>query len=97
MSLNLKKESWVWVFIQNPDKNEEILGQQEEETGVMFIPVFQAKEIAYQCMNLLAKKPGAKYEPQAIIYEDLVSYASENGFSLFVLDGEGKVLEKITP
>ena len=97
MSSYLKKESWVWVFIQNPDKNEEILGQQDEETGAMFIPVFQAKETAYQCMNFLAKKQGAKYEPQAIIYEDLAHYASENGFSLFVLDGEGKVLEKINP
>ncbi len=95
MSSLIKKETWAWVFIQNPEKNEEILGQQDEKTGVMFIPVFQAKETAYQCMNLLAKKEGAKYEPQAIIYEDLVNYASENGFSLFVLDGEGKILEEL--
>lgn len=97
MSKLFKNETWVWVFIQNPERNEEILGQQDEDSGAMFIPVFQAKESAYQCMNYLAKKQGAKYEPQAILYEDLFKYASGNGFSLFALDGEGKVLEKITP
>jgi hypothetical protein len=36
-----------------------------------------------------------KYEVQAIIYEDLAHHAAENGFLVFVLDDEGKVLERL--
>ncbi len=96
MSNLFKDETWIWVIIQDPGKNEEILGQQDEEEGISFIPVFQSKEETFQCMNFLARKKGAKYEPQAILYEDLYKYASEGDFKIFVLDGEGKMLEKIT-
>ncbi len=96
MSSLLKDDTWVWVVIQDPGKNEEILGQQDEEEGISFIPAFQSKEEAFQCMNFLARKKEAKYEPQAILYEDLYKYISECGFKIFVLNGEGKLLEKIT-
>jgi hypothetical protein len=89
------ENTWVWVVIENPDKDENIVGQKDEKSGISFIPTFDGKENGLQCVNLLAREPGKIYEPQAILYGDLVTYAKENGFVIFFLDGLGKVLEQI--
>ena len=47
------------------------------------------------CMNRFAKEKGHKSEVQAMLYDELVKYAAGNDFNLFILDGEGAVLEKI--
>jgi hypothetical protein len=63
---------------------------------VSFVPVFLAKEDALMNINLLAREKGAKYEVQAILYEDLKARISAQGFMIFVLNDSGEVLEKIT-
>jgi len=93
--MELKDDKWIWVVIDNPEKNEKIVGQQEEKSKIQFIPAYQSKEEALQCMNLLARHPGSVYEAQAILYEDLARYAADNGFMIFMLDGFGTVTEKI--
>ena len=55
-----------------------------EEGGTVTVEMFH--------LHLEKKK---KYEVQAIIYEDLAHHAAENGFLVFVLDDEGKVLERL--
>jgi len=50
-----------------------------------------------KCYNSLALEKGRKYETQAIMYEDLIRYAFENGFLVFMLNGSGEILDKIHP
>ena len=95
MGENIKKDTWLWVVVQDPDGKAEIIGQQDKEADVAFIPTFKSKEEAYQCFNLLARPAGKKTEVQAIIYEDLKQYAAEGGFMIFILNGQGEVQEKI--
>ncbi len=90
-----KDDKWIWVVIENPEKNEEIVGQQEKKSNIAFIPAYTSKEEALQCMNLLARNPGSLYEAHAILYEDLARYAADNGFMIFMLDGFGTVTDKI--
>ncbi|MBW1851021.1 MAG: hypothetical protein JRJ15_06245 [Deltaproteobacteria bacterium] len=97
MSQLIKDAQWVWVVIQGPEGNEQLLGQQDEEKKVLFIPVFLEKEAALMNMNLLAREKDHKYEVQAILYEDLIGRTADQGFMLFVLNGSGEVLEKINP
>ena len=95
MSKLIKDEQWVWVVIQNPGGNEQFLGQKDEEKGISFIPTFLEKEEAEQGLTLMARDAGRKYEVQAILFEDLSERAAENGFTLFVVNAKGEVLEKI--
>ena len=97
MSKLIKHAQWIWVVIQGPEGNEQLLGQQDEEKKVSFIPVFLEKEAALMNMNLLAREKENKYEVQAILYEDLVERIAEKGFMIFILNGSGEVLEKIGP
>lgn len=92
-----KADQWVWVLIQNPGNNEQIVGQQEEQSGVSFIPVFLQKEDALKCYHFLSLEKGKKDEFQAIIFEDLTRYASEGGFMVFILNASGEIVEKIDP
>jgi len=94
MSSLIRPQQWVYILVQNPGGDERFVGQQDSETGVSFIPAWQGKEQAAQCMNGLALDRTLKYEVQAIVFEDLRKHARENGFVLFVLDGFGKILEK---
>jgi hypothetical protein len=87
--------AWVYVVVQNPGANETIVGQQDPDLQLTFIPVFKDKESALQGMTRMAKAPGQICEVQAIIHEDLLSYARQAGFLLFFLDGSGRVLAKI--
>lgn len=96
MSGLIKDDQWVYVVIHGPEGNEQLLGQQDEEYHILFVPVFLIKEEALMNLNLLAREKDIKYGVQAILYEDLVARISGQGYMLFVLDGTGKVLEKIT-
>ena len=97
MSTHIKKHQWVYVVIQDPNSNPQYLGQQEEDTGISFIPIFLEKEDALMCMNLMARDKQTLSEAQAVIYEDLVVHASSSGFMLYLLNKAGEVIEKITP
>ena len=95
MSNIIKKDQWVWVVVQDPEGNEQFLGQVDESEGVSFIPIFVEKDDAVQCLGMMAREKGKKYEIQAIIFEDILANASENGFRVFVLNGDGEPLEKL--
>lgn len=85
---------WVWVVVQDPGGNEQFLGQYDEAEKVSFIPTFMEKDDALQCLSLLAKKADEKYEVQAIEYNELAPRVAEHGFKIFILNGEGGIVEK---
>ena len=88
---------WLYAIVKNPETAAQIMGQHDEASDVSFIPTFKTKDDAQQGLLQLPTARGAKYEVQALIMEDLQRYAAEKGFILFVLDADGRILEKIAP
>ena len=97
MATAVQDDQWVWVIIQDPEKNPQYLGQLDDTGKVSYIPVFMEKDHALQCMNLFKKEKLYTYEAQAVIYGDLVKDAGKNGFLILILDSEGKTVEWIQP
>jgi len=97
MSIQIKKDQWVYVVIQDPGTNPQYLGQHEDDTGISFIPVFLEKDDALMCMNLMARDKKQPSEVQAVLYEELTGHAAVSGFKLYLLNKTGEVLEKISP
>jgi hypothetical protein len=97
MTPKITDDQWVWVLIQDPGKNEQIAGQQDSETDLAYIPVFLNKEDAWKCTHGLSLDKTMKYEPQAILVEDLCRHAGDGGFQLFVLNADGEIVEKKQP
>lgn len=89
--------TWVYVLIQNPGGDEQIVGQRDMKNDIPFIPMFLDKDSAMQGVVHMVKEQGKKFEVQAIIYEDLANYAAQGGFVIVVLDGQGQVIDKRTP
>lgn len=87
--------TWLYVAIQKTANSEQIVGQTDSEHDISYIPAFQSKETAQQAMFHLHLEKKSKYEVQAIICEDLVRYAQDGGFVIFVLDEDGKVVERL--
>jgi spore cortex formation protein SpoVR/YcgB (stage V sporulation) len=79
-------------MVQNSGTNDQIVGQIDKEKDINFIPTFLTKEAAQQAVLFIPKQKGKKIEIQAIIYEDLSRYASNNDFLIFILDENGKIL-----
>lgn len=94
MTNTINNDDWVWVVVQDPGGNERYLGQEEKESGIAFIPMFKEKEDALMCMALMTRDKSVKYEPQAVIYSELKEQTVGNGFVLYLMDNEGRVLEK---
>ena len=97
MKGKLTPDTWIWVVVQNPGADEQFLGQHDQDQDESFIPAFFEKEDAQQCLIHMATKKGDKYEVQAILCGELTQDAAKNGFMVFMLDAEGKILEKIRP
>jgi hypothetical protein len=97
MSELIKAHQWVYVVVQEPEKDAQYLGQFESESNIAFIPVFLEKEHALMCLNLLVKDSGKKYEVQAVMFEELAEHARSGGFELYVLADDGTIREKIEP
>ena len=97
----IKDDTWLWLVAENPENNEQFLGQflgqTDSELNISFLPAFLEKDTALQGLHLLARDKSVKFEIQAIQYRDLAPKLAEEGFFLFVLDAEGNVLEKISP
>ena len=94
MSRFLADNPFVWVTVIDPGSGEQFLGLHDEAENVDFIPVFLEKDDALKCYHFMARDPGRKYELQAIRYLELCHSAGANGFLVFLLDGDGRVVEK---
>ena len=97
MTKEIKATSWVYVLVQNPGSDEQIVGQRDIASDIAFIPTFLDKDSAMQGVVHMVKEKGKRFEVQAIIYEDLASYAAREGFMIFVLNAEGRITDKRVP
>jgi hypothetical protein len=97
MTKKINADSWVYVLVQDPGSREQIVGQREPENRIAYIPAFMDKEAAMQGVVNLPKDKGHTYEIQAILYDDLERYAAESNFLIFILDDQGRVIDKRTP
>ena len=97
MTTQIDNNTWVYVLVQNPGANENIIAHNDAETNILFIPAFFDKDAAQQGILHIPKESGHKYEIQAIIFEDLERYATEGQSLIFFLDGEGNIIDKRAP
>jgi len=95
--MKIDRDQWVWVVVQDPDKDEQMLGQHDSEQNISFIPIFMDKEAGQECLQYLVRDEGKRYELQATLYAELERHSEENGFRLYVLSKSGEILEKIRP
>jgi hypothetical protein len=97
MATKIREDQWVYVVVQDPEKNPQYLGQHDEEKNISFIPTFLEKDHAVQSLNHLKRDTAKKYEVQAVLYEELCRDAEKSGFYLFLLDENGKLMEWVEP
>ena len=92
----MKTVGYGFLF-RTPGKDEQYVGQHYQEDNIAFIPAFIDKEEALKCYGRMALEKNKTYEAQAVHYDDLVKEASKNGFVVFLLNGQGEILDKIIP
>ena len=90
-------ENWYYVIVQNPGTSvEQFVGYKDEKSNSQFLPVFKTREEAQQCFQLIPKDLfNAKYEIQAVIEDDLLRVSEEQNFKLYLLDGQGSIVDTV--
>ena len=97
MSTLIKENPMVWVVVQTQDGTENFVGQHDQTLDIVYIPFFREKEDALKGRLMMRKDKGPEYQEQAIRYQELARDAARGGFLLFLLDQDGRILEKIDP
>jgi hypothetical protein len=88
-------KNWFYIIIQNPGTStEQFVGFSDDKTQEKFIPAFKTKEHAQACFTLMPKDLfNGQYDTQAVIDDDLIAAAEENGHKIYLLDEKGSILE----
>jgi hypothetical protein len=86
-------EGWLWVVVSDKETEGHYLGLYDEEQEVNFIPAFESKEAANDCFLQLPREKGKKYEVQAVHIEELTKDAEKAGFTVAIVNGEGKIVK----
>ncbi len=97
MSELIKGDPWVWVMVQNGHAMDQFVGLHDKKTQADYIPCFLRKDEALQCFINMPRERGMRYEAQAVRYTELALDSAAGGFMIYVLSGDGKILEKNDP
>ena len=97
MKRKVKDSRWVYVVVQDPAENPQLLGQQDPNRPEPFIPAFLNKIGATKFLPLMTKAEGKTYEVEAMRFEAVTAYAGRNGFAVLVLEEDGRVIETVAP
>ena len=88
---------WVWAIVEKSGENESFYALSESTSGATFIPVFKNQVDGQIVLQKIEKKSGADYEIQAVRLNLAGETAVKNKVELKILDGQGKVLETLSP
>ena len=91
------EDTWYYVIVQEPGSStEQFVGFKDPETQDKFIPAFKTKDEAKACFALMPKDLfKGDYDAQAVIQEDLVNSAENDGHQVYLLDAKGTILDYI--
>jgi hypothetical protein len=87
---------YVWVIIERTKYDENFLGMADED-GENFIPVTAEKDQALMLVGRLPDTEGVySRSVEAIHKAQLLGQAQDEGFSVYLVDEKGRLLEPLT-
>jgi hypothetical protein len=89
--------AWVWVIVLESPGGARYFGRQDPAAGLAYIPAFREKDDALACLPRFPAVSGERMEVQAVLFGELCRDAALNGFLIFMLGADGRVLDRITP
>lgn len=86
---------YVWVIVERTRNDENFLGMAGED-GEMFIPVTAEKDQALMLVGRLPETEGVFLRNvEAIHRAQLLGQAQDEGFSVYLVDDKGRILERL--
>ncbi|MBU1276897.1 MAG: hypothetical protein KJ720_16085 [Proteobacteria bacterium] len=88
--------NYVWVIVERTRNDENFLGMAGED-GEMFIPVTAERDQALMLVGRLPDTEGVFIRSvEAIHRAQLLGQAQDEGFSVYLVDEKGRILEHLT-
>lgn len=87
--------NYVFVIVEAPETEEATFVGLTDADGTQFVPVTAEKDQAAMLLGRLAAQGSApKRQVEAIHRGQIVPEAKERGFEVYLVDGDGKILER---
>lgn len=95
MNQAVRPEDYLWVIVEKSGGQESFLGLNSAE-GQTFIPAAPSRDQGLMLMGRLpATAAGATRELEAIHHNLLLKQATDQGFAVFVVDENGRILREL--
>ncbi len=98
MTDQVNTEDYLWIIVDKPQEateEETFLGLADDQ-GVQFIPATREKADGEILMRMLPSQENTERSVEAIHRDQLLAQAKDQGFNVFVVDSQGKVLQRLT-
>jgi hypothetical protein len=90
------QEDYLWVITETISDNESILGMASNEVD-KFIPATKSKDEALILMGRMPPAESGERQVEAIHKDRLMQRAAEDGYTVYLVDQTGRVIQSITP
>lgn len=98
MSAKAKNEDYVWVIVESVGQEDNFVGLNDTQSGETFIPVTAEREQGLMLVGRLPAGPqGATRQVEAIHKARLMEMAGAEGFAIYLVDQEGRMLKRLDP
>ncbi len=96
MSAKAKNEDYVWVIVESVGQEDNFVGLNDIQSGETFIPVTAEREQGLMLVGRLPAGPqGATRQVEAIHKARLMEMAGAEGFAIYLVDQEGRMLKRL--
>lgn len=91
-----QQADYVWVIVESAGDDENFVGLSDSQSGETFVPVTSEREQGLMLLGRLPAGPqGAKREVEAIHKKRILELAGGEGFSVYLVDQDGKFLGRL--
>ena len=98
MSKQKQDKNYVWVIVETVGQEDNFVGLNDTQSGETFIPVTADRDHALMLVGRLPAGPqGATRQVEAIHKDRLMEMAGAEGFAVYLVDQEGRLLQRLDP
>jgi hypothetical protein len=98
MSMENKNADYVWVIVESAGQEDNFVGLNDTQSGETFIPVTAERDQALMLVGRLPSGPaGATRQVEAIHNARLLEMAGAEGFAIYLVDEQGRMLRRLDP
>ena len=95
MAEEKNSKDWIWVLVEKGESKDVRFFAMEDDGG-QYLPVFRSQEDGWAVKPGLLRNVPGEFELQAMQMVNITEAAEKSGVEIWVLNDEGRIVEKLS-